>query len=93
VFGKTNTPSTRMTVETTGNFMLQDITNGAVIEAEGATEVEKTGFITSQIEKGTLKESSAAPRKTDVAPETEAEKAAEPAPVTQPVSSNKGRRG
>lgn len=46
----------KITVETTGQFMLQDVTNGAVIEAEGATEVEKTGFVTAQIERGTLKE-------------------------------------
>ena len=51
----------KIVVETTGNFILQDITNGAVIEAEGATEVEKTGFVDAQIEKGTLKESSEKP--------------------------------
>lgn len=46
----------KITVETTGDFMLQDITNGAVIEAEGATEVEKTSFIDVHIERGHLKE-------------------------------------
>lgn len=47
---------TKIVVETTGDFMLQDITNGAPIEAEGSTEVEKTGFVESQIELGRLKE-------------------------------------
>ena len=47
---------TKIVVETTGNFMLQDITNGAAIEAEGSTEVEKTGFVEAQIELGRLKE-------------------------------------
>ena len=83
---------TKITVETTGDFILQDITNGAVIEANGATEVERTGFIDAQIEKGTLKESSKAADHSDVAPETEAEKVGEHAPVTQQTS-NKGRRG
>lgn len=43
-------------VETTGNFMLQDITNGAAIEAEGTTEVYRSAFVDQQIELGRLKE-------------------------------------
>ncbi len=49
---------TKLTVETTGDFMAQDPTNGQVIEAHGATEVEETAWIQEQIEAGRLKKAS-----------------------------------
>ncbi len=80
---------TKITVETTGNFMLQDLTNGAVIEAEGATEVEKTGFVDAQIERGTLKESSGKAK-----PAETTEKKAEPEAGTETfTSTTRGGKG
>lgn len=51
----TDTPT--ITVETTGDFMAQDPTNGQVIEAFGATAVEETAWVQEQIERGRLKKS------------------------------------
>lgn len=62
----------KIKVETTGDFMLLDITNGQVIEAFGATEVEETSFVQNELERGRLKKTSG--------PAKEAEKPA-PSPV------------
>lgn len=50
---------TKIKVETSGDFIVMDPTNAQVIEANGATEVEETAFVTAQIELGNLKVSKA----------------------------------
>lgn len=45
----------KIKVETTGDFMLLDLTNGQTIEANRETEVEHTAFVDQQIARGRLK--------------------------------------
>lgn len=56
----------RITVETTGDFMAQDPTNGQVIEAHGATDAERTAWIDEQLERGRLKESKGKGKKAEL---------------------------
>ena len=66
---------TKITVETTGDFMAQDPLNGQVIEAFGVTEVEETAWVQEQIERGRLKKGSGKgkPAEKPAAPEPAAE--------------------
>lgn len=81
----------KISVETTGDFIIQDITNGQVVEAEGSTEVERTAFIDAQIDAGKLKESKAAPKHTDA--EEKVEKADADAPEGAEKQNTTRKRG
>lgn len=46
---------TKITVETTGEFMMQDPTTGEEVEAYGTSQVTRSAWIEQQIENGKLK--------------------------------------
>lgn len=60
----------KITVSTTGDFMLQDPSNGSVVEAYGTSTVENTAWVQQQIARGTL--STKEKGKVDPAPEPNA---------------------